>query len=281
MRSRDHHKKKAIKYNSKIHWDKYKSLQNKANIQLRESKAKFYHKEIGDCAKLKDFKKMWSLINSLTGKNKKSTSITEITVNNKNITDSKLSAESFSEYFVNIGPKLASEASEEFLAQHATNYNPSPTIDPIRDCTFYFHHVHIDDIAHALMRLKPNIFTCLDKIPAKVVRLSADITAPSLTYIFNLSLDAGIYVDEWKRVQVKPIYKSEDRRKCENYRPIFILPIVSKVFEREVFRQLYGYLSDNSLLAKYFQSGFRPKHSTLSALIRMCDDFLKTWITEN
>jgi hypothetical protein len=55
MRSRDYHKKKAIKYNSKIHWDKYKSLQNKANIQLCESKARFYHKEIGDCAKLKDF----------------------------------------------------------------------------------------------------------------------------------------------------------------------------------------------------------------------------------
>ena len=249
-------------------------MRNKANIQLRESKAKFYHKEIGDCAKLKDFKKIWSLINSLTGKNKKSTSITEITVDNNNISDRKLIAESFNEYFVNIGPKLASEASEEFLAQHATNYNPSPTIDPITDSPFYFHHIHIDNIAQALMGLKPNKCTGLDKIPAKVLRLSADIIAPSLTYIFNLSLDTGIYVDEWKRAQVIPIYKSEDRRKCENYRPISILPIVSKVFEREVFRQLYGYLSVNSLLSK-FQSGFRPKHSTLSALIRMCDDLLK------
>jgi hypothetical protein len=69
MRSRDHHKKKAIKYNSKIQIFKYKSLRNKSNIQLRESKAKFYHKgskRVGDCAKLKDFKNIWSLINSLT-----------------------------------------------------------------------------------------------------------------------------------------------------------------------------------------------------------------------
>jgi hypothetical protein len=94
------------------------------------------------------------------------------------------------------------------------------------------------------MRLKPNKCTGFDKIPAKVLRLSADIIAPSITYIFNLSLDTGICVDEWKRAQVITIYKSEDRRKCENYRPIYILPIVSKVFEREVFRQLYGYLSD-------------------------------------
>ena len=114
----------------------------------------------------------------------------------------------------------------------------------------------------------------INKIPANVLRLSADIIAPSLTYIFNLSLDTGIYVDDWKRARVIQIYKSEDRRKCENYRPISILPIVSKVFEREVFRQLYGYLSNNSLLSK-FQSGFRPKHSTLFGLIQMCDNLLK------
>ncbi len=111
-------------------------------------------------------------------------------------------------------------------------------------------------------------------VSAKVLRISADIIAPSLTYIFNLSLYTGIYIDEWKRARVIPIYKYEDRRKCENYRPISILPIVSKVFEREVFRQLYAYLSNNSLLSK-FQSGFQPKHSTLSALIQMCDDLLK------
>ena len=93
------------------------------------------------------------------------------------------------------------------------------------------------------MRLKPNKCTGLDKIPAKVQRLSADIIAPSLTYIFNLSLDTGIYVDEWKRAQVIPIYKSEDRRKCENYRPISILPIVSKVFEREVYISTAVWLS--------------------------------------
>jgi hypothetical protein len=112
------------------------------------------------------------------------------------------------------------------------------------------------------MRLKPNKCTALDKIPAKVLsrlRLSADIIAPSLTYISNLSLDTGIYVDEWKRAQVIPIYKSEDRRKCDNYRPIFILPIVSKVFEREVFRQLYGYLSDNSILSKLISIWFSPQ----------------------
>ena len=122
--------------------------------------------------------------------------------------------------------------------------------------------------------LKANKSTDLDKIPAKILKLSAEIIAPSLTYIFNLSLESGIYINEWKRARVTPIYKSEDKTKCENYRPISILPVISKVFEKEVFWQLYGYyLTDNDLLSKH-QSGFRPKHSTVSALIQMCDNWL-------
>ena len=85
--------------------------------------------------------------------------------------------------------------------------------------------------------------------------------------------DLGLVLDQ--RARIIPVYISEDRRTCESYRPMSILPIVSKIFEREVFRQLYGYLSNNSLLSK-FQSGFRPKHSTLSALIQLCDNLLKS-----
>ena len=73
---------------------------------------------------------------------------------------------------------------------------------------------------------------------------------------------------------MQPIYKSEDRSKCENYRPISILPVVSKIFEKEIFQQLYSYLSANSLISK-FQSGFRPKHSSLTLLLQMCDEWLK------
>ena len=47
----------------------------------------------------------------------------------------------------------------------------------------------------------------------------------------NVSLESGIYVDDWKLAKIIPIYKSEDRKKCENYRPISVLPVISKVFE--------------------------------------------------
>jgi hypothetical protein len=66
-------------------------------------------------------KKTWSLINSLTGKNNKANSITEISVNNRNISNSKFIAEAFNEYFVNIGPNLASEANHELPEEEMNN----------------------------------------------------------------------------------------------------------------------------------------------------------------
>ena len=80
----------------------------------------------------------------------------------------------------------------------------------------------------------------------------------------------GTCIDEWKLARVIPIYKSEDKRKCENYRPISVLPIISRIFEGEVFSQIYGFLNRHALLSK-FQSVFRPKQGTLAALIQMCD----------
>ena len=81
-------KRNGIRLNSPIRWDMYKTLRHEVNNKMRKSKIDFYHKEIGDCAKLKDFKKIWSLINTLTGKNNKSTTITEILVNDNSIADS-------------------------------------------------------------------------------------------------------------------------------------------------------------------------------------------------
>ena len=150
----------------------------------------------------------------------------------------------------------------------------SDNINSFLCAEFKFSPIPVDNVVSTLRGLKANKTTGLDKIPPKILKLSASIVAPSLTYIFNLSLATGIYIDDWKRARVTPIFKSGDRRQCANYRPISILPAVSKVFEKEVFRQVYGYLTENCMLSK-FQSGFRPKHCTVTALIQMCDEWLE------
>ena len=271
MRNRDYHKKRAIKYASQTHWESFKKLRNEVNIQMRNAKSIFFHDKINDCSRSNDPKKAWTLINTLLGKNNKPNNLSELLLNDNLVSDPKSMAHSLNDYFVNIGLTLAAEYEEESCNIDQTT---SDNINSFQCAQFKFSPIPVDNVVSTLRGLKANKTTGLDKIPPKILKLSARIVAPSLTYIFNLSLATGIYIDDWKRARVTPIFKSGDRRQCANYRPISILPAVSKVFEKEVFRQVYGYLTENCMLSK-FQSGCRPKHCMVTALIQMCDEWLE------
>ena len=149
------------------------------------------------------------------------------------------------------GSKLASESCSDSM--HATKTNNIPRSSTI----FKFSEIGVEEVTAGLRNIKISKATGIDMIPSRALKIAADIIAPSITWIFNLSLKTRIFVDAWKKACVLPIYKSGDRRLCENYRPISILPVISKILERSVFDQLYKFLNDNSLLSKY-QSGFRP-----------------------
>ena len=265
MRSRDFHKKRAVKHNSEIHWSKYREIRNKLHQEMRLAKKSYFCDKIKICAQTRDLGKSWSLINNLLGKNTKKNNITELLIDDIPTSDDRLIAETMNEYFVTIGSKLASEIGCDLPDETNSDFNI-----PYSSQLFKFSEICEEEVITELRNLKTAKSTGVDSIPARVLKISADIIAPSLVEIFNLSLKTGIFVHEWKKAWVLPIYKSADRRKCGNYRPISILPVVSKIFERSVFNQLYKFLNDNSLLSKY-QSGFRPKNSTLTALIQMCD----------
>ena len=74
-------------------------------------------------------------------------------------------------------------------------------------------------------------------------------------------MGSGQIPSEWKSAKIIPIYKAGPKSDMGNYRPISILPVVSKVIERTVHTQLIKYMTDNSLLYKH-QFGFRPRMST-------------------
>ena len=102
----------------------------------------------------------------------------------------------------------------------------------------------------------------------------------SLVYLFNISLESSLFPDPWKNSRVSPIFQDGDKTEKSTYRPISVLPVVSRLFEKLVFNQLYLYLNDNCLINSS-QSGFRKFHSTITCLLKNTDDWYKVMDTGN
>ena len=79
-------------------------------------------------------------------------------------------------------------------------------------------------------------------------KIGLPVIIESLSDIFNLSIATGVFPDSWKIARVVPIFKSGQANERSNYRPISVLPCVSRVFEKIIYNQLYDYLDRNKLL---------------------------------
>ena len=105
----------------------------------------------------------------------------------------------------------------------------------------------------------------MHNLPNKMLKLSKDVIANSLSDIFNACIDASVFPSDFKMARVAPIFKSDDREGLNNYRPISELPTVARVFERLIYEQLYNYFVENKLLGNE-QWGFRSIRSIALAL---------------
>ncbi len=214
MRNRDFHKKQSVKHGSGYHWRLYQTLRNKVNTEIRKNKSYYFREKIAEC-NINDPKNTWKLLNSLMGRNNKSNLIKGIKIDDKTITENDHISEAFNDFFINIGSTLASDVTR----LSPNNVNTYLKLPDSNSPSFHFTYIPVENVLMTLRHLKVFKSTGIDKIPAKMLRIAADVIAPSLTYIFNLSLSTGEFVDDWKNARVTPIYKDGNRQIVGNYRP--------------------------------------------------------------
>jgi hypothetical protein len=119
-----------------------------------------------------------------------------------------------------------------------------------------------------------------DGISIAMLKLCPDEVAKPLCLIFKKCIDTGSFPSQWKLANVQPVHKKNSRQEKTNYRPISLLPICGKIFEKIVFDALYTYLMANGLLSKN-QSGFRPGDSTINQLLAITTEIYNAFETLN
>jgi exonuclease III len=263
INTREKLKRKAIITNLENDWLNYQRTRNKVNIELRKAKKDYYSTKIaGDKSNPKE---AWKTINSLLGRRNKPTIVNELKLGENSLTNPKDIAEGFNEYFSNIGPNLASQID-------TSNSNYETYVKNAESEFTAFQPVTVNLVYKLLTGLSSNKATGVDKISCKIIKIASSAISDSLTHIFNQAITLSSFPDEWKTARVIPLYKNGQRNVAGNYRPISVLPAISKVMEKILYDQLYNYLSNFRLLSDS-QFGFRKFHSTATALLDCTNDW--------
>ena len=258
---RDKLKRKAIVTNLEQDWLNYKISRNEINIKLRNAKRNYYSTHIA--GQKHGPKRAWKSINNLLGRQNKPTIVHELNLNDNNLTTPKDIAEGFNDYFSNIGPKLATEIESSNINFEMYAINAKSEFTALKP-------VIVSNVYRLLLGLSSNKATGIDKISCKIIKLAAPVVSDSLTLIFNQCMTC--FPDEWKTAKVVPLYKNAQQNIPGNYRPISVLPAISKIMERILYNQLNSYLTKSELLSDS-QYGFQKFHSTASALLDCTNDW--------
>ena len=120
------------------------------------------------------------------------------------------------------------------------------------------------DVKKNLLNLSPKKSSTSGTIPATILKQTNDVHLQYLTNAINHKLQANCFPDKLKQSEVIPVYKKLDPLEKENYRPVSLLPHVSKVFERIIYKQINTYMEDK--ISNYV-TGFRKSHEAQHSLV--------------
>ena len=189
-------------------------------------------------------------------------------MNDGSITNVKIMiSEKFNDFFTGIGPSLAKKIPSQVISPlyHMGNrVHQSIFVEPV-------HHSEID----AIMKDIKNSPHGHDGITLHILKLAMSSIKIHLAHILNLSLSEGIFPDELKIANVVPLFKADDPMLFNNYRPVSLLCVLSKVFEKIMYSRLMSFLETQKILY-HKQLGFRTQHSTYMAIMILLDKLINS-----
>ena len=240
---------------------RYKTVRNQVTSLNRQLKKQYF------AQKIRNMKASWQIVNQLLNKRSKSTSIDSLNVDGREIFQKDAIANSMNKYFCSIGNDLGIEIPN----------TPNPLINNeytvnAPELTFSFSEISAHDVTQAMNQMKTAKSDGTDKISSYFLKLAIPFVSTYIAQLQKISTRNSIFPKSWKTARVTTIFKEGDKSERSNYRPISVLPVLTRLFEKLIFNQQYKFLNDNNLLSQE-QSGFRALHSTVSCLLKSTDDW--------
>lgn len=243
---------------------RYASLKAEVNRMRRTAMKQYYYNKLA--ADINNMKATWQTINELLGRqSKQDTNIKKLTIQNEEVTDTQQIVNHFNNFFAHVG------ANQSTLTQANNNEHYSTFMHPSQQNSIYLTPTTEQEIQTTTMKMKNKRSCGHDNISTQQLKLILPGILHPLHILFNRSISEGIFPQELKHAKIKPLYKKKEKDNMSNYRPIALLPAISKVLEKILHKRIYHYLTENLIISKR-QYGFRPKLSTSDALCTFLSD---------
>jgi hypothetical protein len=243
----------------------YKKYRNKLNHLLKAAERKHYRDLI--MINKNNSGKIWSIMKQLI--NKKHISKTNHEFIDKNgikINDPIKVCNKFNEFFVGVGSSLASKIPD-------VNINPMQFMKQRVLNSIYLPCATESEILKIIISLK-SVAAGYDEVGANILKLSLNNIISPLTYLCNTSMEQGVFPNEMKLAKVIPLYKGGAMAEFNNYRPVSVLPTLSKVFEKVMYTRISEFLNETKSLFEY-QFGFRKSYSSYMPMMILTDKLYK------
>ena len=133
-----------------------------------------------------------------------------------------------------------------------------------------------NDIATLIKNLDPNKAHGHDMISIHMLKLCGKFICEPLDLSFQSCIKQGQFSSEWKKANVVPVHKKGDKQILKNYRPVSLLPICGKTFERLIYNNLFEYFIENDFMSQN-QSGFKPGDSCINQLISITHEIYQSF----